>query len=97
MRERQIDGFARHLLAHGHTYERERLVEVFAANWSRFEQRWEANTGQYTPADATDFITEELGVPVTPALRAELIDAFRMVGSGRNCSPPPASPNASAR
>ena len=45
MRDRQIDGFAQALFAHGHTYERDRLVEVLAANWTRFEERWEANTG----------------------------------------------------
>jgi putative hydrolase of the HAD superfamily len=89
MRERQIDGFAATLFAHGHTYERERLVEVFAANWTRFERRWEANTGQYTPADATDFIVGELGVPVTATLRAELIDAFRVVGERADLFPAP--------
>lgn len=80
MRDRQIDGFAEALLAHGHPYERERLVEAFAANWSRFEARWEANIGQYTTADATDFIAGELEVPITPRLRLDLIEAFRRVG-----------------
>jgi FMN phosphatase YigB (HAD superfamily) len=80
MRDRQIDGFAEALFAHGHTFERDRLVEVFAANWTRFEERWEANTGQYTPTDATDFMVAELGVPVTQELRMDLIDAFRVVG-----------------
>jgi FMN phosphatase YigB (HAD superfamily) len=89
MRDRQIDGFAQALFAHGHTYERDRLVEVFAANWTRFEERWEANTGQYTPADATDFIVGELGVPITTELRADLVDAFRLVGERADLEPAP--------
>ncbi|HEY6565872.1 MAG TPA: HAD family hydrolase [Actinomycetota bacterium] len=80
MRDQQIDGFAQALGTHGHSYERDRLVEVFASNWTRFEDAWEDNTGQYTPTDATDFIVGELGVPVTAELRADLIDAFRIVG-----------------
>ena len=94
MRDRQIDGFAEALLRHGHTRERDELVEVFAENWTRFEAQWEANAGQYTPADATDFIVERLGVPVTPAMRADLIDAFRIVGSGPTWSRRPASRSA---
>ena len=80
MRDQQIDEFAQGLYAHGHSYERDRLVEVFASNWTRFEDAWEDNTGQYTPTDATDFIVDQLGVPVTSELRADLIDAFRVVG-----------------
>jgi FMN phosphatase YigB (HAD superfamily) len=87
MRDRQIDGFADALLAHGHARERDILVEVFAENWTRFEAQWEANAGQYTPVDATDFIIERLGVPVTPALRADLIDAFRVVGERADLEP----------
>ena len=89
MRDRQIDGFAEALLRHGHTRERDELVEVFAENWTRFEAQWEANAGQYTPADATDFIVERLGVPVTPAMRADLIDAFRIVGERADLEPAP--------
>ena len=89
MRDRQIDGFAEALFTHGHSYPRERLVETFAANWSRFEERWEANTGQYTPADATDFIVSDLEVPVTPELRTDLIDAFRVVGERADLEPAP--------
>jgi putative hydrolase of the HAD superfamily len=81
MRDRQIDGFSDVLLAHGHSYERDHLVEVFAENWSRFEQAWAANSGQYTPADATDFIVERLGTPVTGELRSDLVEAFTEVGS----------------
>lgn len=80
MRDQQIDEFAQALFTHGHSYERDRLVEVFASNWTQFEDAWEDNTGQYTPTDATDFIVGELGVPVTAELRADLIDAFRVVG-----------------
>ena len=87
MRQDQIDGFAETLLRHGHTYERELLVEVFDANWERFEARWNANEGQYTPAPATDFIAGQLGAPLTPELRAELIDAFRVVGERADIRP----------
>jgi FMN phosphatase YigB (HAD superfamily) len=87
MRDRQIDGFAEALLEHGHARERDVLVEVFAENWTRFEAQWEANAGQYTPVDATDFIIERLGVAVTPELRADLIDAFRVVGERADLEP----------
>jgi len=89
MRDRQIDGFADALLRHGHTRERDELVEVFAENWTRFEAQWEANAGQYTPTDATDFIVERLGVSVTPSMRADLIDAFRIVGERADLEPAP--------
>jgi putative hydrolase of the HAD superfamily len=81
MRDRQIDGFSDVLLAHGHSYERDHLVEVFAENWSRFERAWAANSGQYTPADATDFIVERLGTAVTGELRSDLVEAFTEVGA----------------
>jgi putative hydrolase of the HAD superfamily len=82
MRDRQIDGFSATLADAGYTFERERFVEVFAENWDRFEERWAANTGQYTPADATDYIAGRLGVPLEDGLRERLIDTFRVVGEG---------------
>lgn len=89
MRDRQIDGFTEVLVGHGHTYERDRLAEAFAENWVRFEANWEANAGQYTPVDATDFICERLQVPVGSQLRADLIDAFRVVGERADLEPAP--------
>ena len=89
MRDRQIDGFADVLLAHGHSYERDRLVEVFAENWTRFEEAWESNAGQYTPSDATDFIVARLGTPVTAELRADLVEAFHVVGARADLDPAP--------
>jgi putative hydrolase of the HAD superfamily len=82
MRDRQIDGFRAALTEAGYTFERERFVVAFAENWDRFEERWAANTGQYTPADATDYIAGRLGVPLDDGLRGRLIDTFRVVGEG---------------
>ena len=80
MRDRQIDGFRATLADAGYTFDRERFVAAFAENWDRFEERWAANTGQYTPADATEFIAGRLGVPLEDGLRERLIDTFRVVG-----------------
>jgi putative hydrolase of the HAD superfamily len=82
MRDRQIDAFSATMVDAGYTLERGRLVTAFAENWDRFEERWTANTGQYTPADATDFIAGRLGVPLDGGLRERLIDSFRAVGEG---------------
>ena len=82
MRERQIAAFAEGLAEAGHGRSRERLVAAFAENWTHFEAAWSGNTGQYTPADATDRIAALLEVPLDPGLRARLIEAFDEAGRG---------------
>lgn len=80
MRRLQIDRFAATLDAWGRHVPDHDLVECFAANWERFEERWIANTGQYTPADTVDFVVGRLGAPLGNELRDRLIDGFREVG-----------------
>lgn len=89
MRERQIAGFASVLAGAGHERSRERLVEAFADNWTHFEAAWATNTGQYTPADATDRIASLLNVPLEPGLRARLIGAFDDAGRDAVLEVPP--------
>ena len=80
MRRLQIDRFAATLDSCERHVTDEVLVEAFDANWERFEERWVANTGQYTPADTVDFVTERAGVALEGELRTRLIDGFREVG-----------------
>ncbi|MDH4112150.1 MAG: HAD family hydrolase [Actinomycetota bacterium] len=80
MRRLQTERFARTLADAGHPVSADELVEAFEANWARFEERWLANTGQYTPADSVGFIAERVGVELTDDLRDALIDGFRQVG-----------------
>ena len=82
MRERQIAGFASVRAEAGQDRSRERLVAAFAENWTHFEAAWSGNTGQYTPADATDRIAALLDVSLDPGLRTRLIEAFDEAGRG---------------
>ena len=80
MRRLQLDRFAATLDAFGRHVADEELVEAFDANWERFEDRWIANTGQYTPADTVEFVAGRVGLRLDDTLRAGLIDGFREVG-----------------
>ena len=80
MRRLQIDRFAATLDAGDRHVPDAELAEAFDANWERFEERWIANTGQYTPADTVDFVAARVGTALDDALRARLIDGFREVG-----------------
>ena len=63
MRRLQIDRFAATLDGGGPTMSPDdELAEAFDANWARFEERWIANTGQYTPADTVDFVADRVGL-----------------------------------
>lgn len=64
----------------GHQVEHAVLHATFEASGNRFFERWRANDGQYTPADATAFICEQLGVPTSVELQDRLLDIFRIVG-----------------
>jgi HAD superfamily hydrolase (TIGR01509 family) len=80
MRGRQLDEWSRLLAEGGHERDRADLETSFAKNWQRFEEHWWSNSGQYTPTDSVDFILQGLSVQATHRLRAELIDAYRVVG-----------------
>lgn len=80
MRRPQIDRFASTLAESGQPVSRDELAEAFDSNWERFERRWVANTGQYTPADSVDFVAERVRVTLVDGLRDRLIDGFRAVG-----------------
>jgi FMN phosphatase YigB (HAD superfamily) len=80
MRRLQIDRFAATLEAAGHRVPPVELAEAFDANWERFEQRWIANTGQYTPGDTVGFVAERVGVPLDHVLEEQLVDGFREAG-----------------
>ena len=56
------------------------IIGAFDENWERFEARWVANTGQYTPADTVDYVAGRLGLPLDGDLRPAPIDGFREVG-----------------
>lgn len=80
MRRLQIDRFAATLDDLDRHVPDNELVEAFDANWERFEERWIANTGQYTPADTVEFVAGRVGLRLDETLRAGLIDGFREVG-----------------
>ena len=80
MRVLQIDRFAATVADAGAPVPRDVLVEAFHANWARFEERWIANSGQYTPTESVDFIAERVGVELVGELRADLIHGFSRVG-----------------
>jgi putative hydrolase of the HAD superfamily len=82
MRRLQIDRFAATLDEAGRHVPGDELASAFDANWERFEERWIANTGQYTPADTVEFVAERIGLPLDDALRTRLVDGFREVGEG---------------
>lgn len=80
MRDQQIDGFAAVLREAGFEVDREVLVTLFAENWSRFEEAWLDNSGQYTAAETSDFLAGRLGIALGEDLRARLIHTFTEVG-----------------
>ncbi|CAN5679207.1 HAD family hydrolase [soil metagenome] len=80
MRRLQIDRFAATLDASDRHVPDHRLARAFDANWERFEERWIANTGQYTPADTVDFVATHVGIALDDGLRERLVDGFRVVG-----------------
>ncbi len=80
MRRLQIDRFAATLDEAGRHVPGDELASAFDANWERFEERWIANTGQYTPADTVEFVAERIGLALDDALRTRLVDGFREVG-----------------
>jgi putative hydrolase of the HAD superfamily len=80
MRTWQVERFGTTLADAGYGVEEDRLWEAFAANWDRFEARWLANTGQYTPTHTVDYLCVHLGVEPDRDLRTRLIDGFRVVG-----------------
>jgi FMN phosphatase YigB (HAD superfamily) len=80
MRRLQIDRFAATLDEVGRHVPDDELASAFDSNWERFEERWIANTGQYTPSDTVGFVAARIGVPLDDVLRARLVDGFREVG-----------------
>ena len=80
MRRLQIDRFAATLDEAGRHVSDDELVSAFDANWERFEERWIANTGQYTPADTVDFVADRIGLALDDTQRTRLVDGFRQVG-----------------
>jgi putative hydrolase of the HAD superfamily len=80
MRASQVAQFGTTLAGAGYGVDDDRLGEAFAANWDRFEKRWFANTGQYTPTDTVDYLCIHLGVEPDRELRSRLIDGFGHVG-----------------
>lgn len=80
MRRLQIDRFAEIADEEGSPVSAGELEEAFDVNWARFEARWVANSGPYTPADSVDFIADRLGIELVDDLRLRLIDGFRTVG-----------------
>jgi HAD superfamily hydrolase (TIGR01549 family) len=80
MRAMQLERWSTSLAEAGQRRSAAEIEAAFAANWERFEERWNANTGQYTPADAVTFVTEHLGVTTADGLHEHLVDHYRVVG-----------------
>jgi FMN phosphatase YigB (HAD superfamily) len=80
VRRHQIDRFAATIAESGRRVPTAELDAAFEANWARFEERWVANTGQYTPAETVEFIADRVGVPLDRALRDRLVAGFHRVG-----------------
>jgi putative hydrolase of the HAD superfamily len=80
MRAMQLERWSRSLADVGQHRSIEQIEAAFAANWERFEKRWQSNTGQYTPADAVEFVSEHLGVTTADGLHEHLVDHYRLVG-----------------
>ena len=80
VRRHQIDRFAATIAEDGRRVSAAELDAAFDANWALFEERWVANTGQYTPAESVEFIADRVGVALDHALRDRLIAGFHRVG-----------------
>lgn len=80
VREMELDRWTTALAEAGQHRSRDEIESAFAANWERFEQRWHTNDGQYTPADAVEFVTTHLGIDRVDGLHEHLIDQYRIVG-----------------
>jgi putative hydrolase of the HAD superfamily len=89
IRDAQIAAFAAVLEEDGQARPGHALGEAFDANWQEFEVAWARNTGQYTPADATEFIAGRVGVHLHPALRDELVATFERTGELAALHPSP--------
>ena len=89
IRDLQIAAFAAVLEEDGQPRAGDALVEAFEENWQRFEVAWTRNVGQYTAADATDFIADHLGVHLSDGLRERLVDSFRRTGERAALVPAP--------
>lgn len=89
IRDAQIAAFAAVLDEDGQPRPGHALIEAFEENWQAFELAWSRNTGQYTAADATDFIAAHLGVHVSDGLRGRLVDSFRRSGERAALVPAP--------
>jgi putative hydrolase of the HAD superfamily len=64
----------------GFAAERQLLEAAFDDSWQDYTQSWVANR-QYQAAEAAEAIVEALGFEVPPAVRDELLVAFRDAGS----------------
>jgi HAD superfamily hydrolase (TIGR01549 family) len=80
MRRLHVERWKEVLGDSGHDVEHALLDATFEASGDRFFERWRANDGQYTAADATAFISERLGLPSSDELQERLVDIFRLVG-----------------
>jgi putative hydrolase of the HAD superfamily len=80
MRAMQLERWSSSLAEAGQHRTTEEIDAAFSANWRRFEERWHANTGQYTPADAVEFVTGHLGITTAAGLHDHLVDHYRIVG-----------------
>jgi FMN phosphatase YigB (HAD superfamily) len=79
LRGRRLDAWAGILEEAGFGIEREQLDLAFDTSWQHFTERWEAGE-QYQAVQAAEEIVEHLGFPVSPSVRAALIDAFTSAG-----------------
>jgi HAD superfamily hydrolase (TIGR01549 family) len=79
IRPRQLAGWNDVLTARGYEIERQALESAFDANWTTFEERWEANV-QHGPRESTEVILAELGLTCDEVVQEELVEAFAYAG-----------------
>ena len=79
MRDVRLRLWAEELARVGQPRTAEDLDDAFVANWTMFDERWLANTGQWGAVETVDFVGERLALSFEDGLRDRLIDTFRIV------------------
>ncbi|HYJ61898.1 MAG TPA: HAD family hydrolase [Actinomycetota bacterium] len=79
MRDVRLRLWAEELARVGQPRTAEDLDDAFVANWTMFDERWLANTGQWGAVETVDFVGERLALSFEDGLRERLIDTFRIV------------------
>jgi putative hydrolase of the HAD superfamily len=82
------DAWLELLAANGHVVEREAIGEAFQAAWKMHHRAWTENV-QHSGTMFAAAAVDALGRDLTPALRAQLVEAFMHEGDGAQFIPCP--------